>query len=122
MLTHFNVTANVNQIFHPQFIDYTDTDCRLIGVVPFFHIYGMVVLLASGLHQGASNVILPRFEPELFLSTIQNYNISRALVVPPLALFLAKHPMVDSFNVSSIKEVFCGGAPLGVEIIMAVKQ
>ena len=122
MLTHFNVIANVNQIFHPQFIDYTDTDCRLLGVVPFFHIYGMIVLLASGLHQGASNVILPRFEPELFLSTIQNYNISRALVVPPLALFLAKHPMVDSFNVSSIKEIFCGGAPLGVEIIMAVKQ
>ena len=44
------------------------------------------------------------------------------MVVPPLALFLAKHPMVDSFNVSSIKGMFSGAAPLGGEIVTAVKQ
>ena len=122
MLTHYNVTANVNQMFHPQLIDYTDTDCRLLGILPFFHIYGMIVLLASGLYQGATNVMLPKFEPELFLQAIQNYKISQALVVPPLALFLAKHPIVDSFNMSSIKGMFSGAAPLGGEIVTAVKQ
>ena len=122
MLTHYNITANVNQMFHPQLMDYTDTDCRLLGILPFFHIYGMIVLLASGLYQGATNVMLPKFEPELFLQAIQNYKIRQALVVPPLALFLAKHPMVDSFNVSSIKGMFSGAAPLGGEIVTAVKQ
>ena len=122
MLTHYNITANVNQMFHPQLIDYTDTDCRLLGILPFFHIYSMIVLLASGLYQGATNVMLPKFEPELFLQAIQNYKVSQALVVPPLALFLAKHPMVDSFNVSSIKGMFSGAAPLGGEIVTAVKQ
>ena len=123
MLTHYNVTANVNQIFHPQLIDYTDVDCRLLGILPFFHIYGMIVILASGLYQGATNVMLPKFEPdhEQFLRAIQKYNISHALLVPPLALFLAKHPIVDNFNVSSIKGIFSGAAPLSGEIVTAVK-
>ena len=122
MLTHYNVTANVNQMFHPQLIDYTGSNCRFLSVLPFFHIYGMIVLFASGLYQGATNVILPKFEPELFLRTIQNYRVVQALLVPPLALFLAKHPMVDSFDVSSIKGIFSGAAPLGGEIVTAIKQ
>ena len=122
MLTHYSVTANINQMFHPQLIDYTDVDCRLLSVLPFFHIYGMIVILASGLYQGATNVILPKFEPEQFLHAIQKYSISHALLVPPLALFLAKHPMVDNFNVSSIRGIFSGAAPLGGEIVTAIKQ
>ena len=122
MLTHYNVTANVNQMFHPQLIDYTGSNCRFLSVLPFFHIYGMIVLFTSGLYQGATNVILPKFEPELFLRTIQNYRVVQALLVPPLALFLAKHPMVDSFDVSSIKGIFSGAAPLGGEIVTAIKQ
>ena len=122
MLTHYNVTANVNQLFHPQFFDYTSTDCRLLSVLPFFHIYGMIVLLASGLYQGATNIVLPKFEPELFLRSIQNYKIVQGFVVPPLALFLAKHPMVENFDVSSIKGIFSGAAPLSGDIVTAIKQ
>ena len=58
MLTHYNVTANVNQMFHPQLIDYTGSNCRFLSVRPFFHIYGMIILFASGLYQGATNVFL----------------------------------------------------------------
>ena len=122
MLTHYNVTANVNQMFHPQLIDYTGSNCRFLSVLPFFHIYGMIILFASGLYHGATNIILSKFEPELFLRTIQNYRVVQAPLVPPLALFLAKHPMVDGFDVSSIKGIFSGAAPLGGEIVTAVKQ
>jgi len=114
--------ANVNQLSHPQFVNFSDPNCCFLGILPFFHIYGMVVLLASGLYQGSTNVILPKFEPQLFLETLQNYKISEAYLVPPLAVFLAKHPMVDDYDVSSIQGIFSGAAPLGGETVTAVKQ
>ena len=122
MLTHYNVTANINQLDHPQFVDFTDPDCCFLGVLPFFHIYAMVMLLATGLYQGSTNVILPKFEPQLFLKTIQDYRIKHAYLVPPLILFLAKHPMVDNYNLSSIRSIFSAAAPLGGETVTAVKQ
>ena len=122
MLTHYNLTANVNQIDHPQFVYFGDPDCHFLGILPFFHIYGMVVLLATGLYQGGTNVILPKFEPHLFLKTIQHYRINDAYLVPPLVLFLAKHPLVDSYTVSSIRSIYSAAAPLGGESVTAVKQ
>ena len=122
MLTHYNVTSNVNQLYHPQFVDLSAPDCRFLGILPFFHIYGMVVLLASGLYQGSTNVILPKFEPQSFLEAIQNYKISEAFLVPPLAVFLAKHPMVNNYDVSCVQNIFSGAAPLGGETATAVKQ
>ena len=122
MLTHYNVMANLNQFSHPQFIDLSDPDCRFLGIVPFFHIYGISVLLASGLCQGSTNVILPKFEPQSFLEALQSYKINETFLVPPLVVFLAKHPMVDDYDVSSVQSIFSGAAPLRCETATAVKQ
>ena len=114
MLTHRNVIANLVQTqSNPPML--TDAD-RVIAVLPFFHIYGMTVILAGGLAQGATIVTLPRFELEQFLSTIQTHRITYANVVPPIVLALAKHPMIDQFDLSSLRSVFSGAAPLGADL------
>ena len=122
MLTHFNVTANINQLAHPQFVDFTYPDCHCLGVLPFFHIYGMIIVLASGFYQGNTTVTLPKFEPELFLQTMQKYRITDAPLVPPLILFLAKHPIVDNYDLSSLTSITSGAAPLSGELASDVKE
>ena len=122
MLTNRNVNSNVLQMVHPEFMNLKADDSKLIGVLPFFHIYGMVVTLLSSLYAGTKLVTLPKFEPETFLSVIEKYQIDFTHVVPPLVVFLAKHPLVDNYNISSIKDMFTGAAPLGGDVVKAASE
>jgi acyl-CoA synthetase (AMP-forming)/AMP-acid ligase II len=80
--------------------------------LPLFHIYGLVVVLNMGLHMGATIVTLPRFDFEQFLKTINTHRVTLAHLVPPIVLALAKSPVVDNYDLSSLKMLFCGAAPL----------
>ena len=117
MLTHRNLVANVAQIRSIQVIDSTDS---IVAIMPFFHIYGMTVLLNAALNARARLVIMPSFDLEVFLATIQNYRCSVAFIAPPVAVALAKHPMVDEFDLSSLRFVLSGAAPLDEELGHAV--
>jgi acyl-CoA synthetase (AMP-forming)/AMP-acid ligase II len=120
MLTHYNVVANLCQIRHPDILEWNRDEIAL-GLLPFFHIYGMVVVLFNCLAQGITNIIMPKFDPELFLNTIAKYKVSIANLVPPIILFLGKHPLVDKYNLSSLKDVMSGAAPLGGNVVKDVK-
>jgi 4-coumarate--CoA ligase len=117
MLTHRNLVANVTQTAAMAMI--TETD-KAIAFLPFFHIYGMTVMMNLFLNQRAAIITMPRFDLEMYLRLIQEHRATRLFVVPPVALGLAKHPMVDAYDVSSVTEVFSGAAPLGAEIEAAV--
>ena len=119
MLTHHNLVANTYQFHHPEYLDLSVNGCTLLGLLPFFHIYGMMGVLISALWQGAKVVTLPKFDPALFLSTIQKYNVTVANLVPPLILFLAKHPDVDKFDLSSLRYINSAAAPLGGDVVKA---
>ncbi|GFO49197.1 4-coumarate--coa ligase 1-like [Plakobranchus ocellatus] len=113
MLSHHNCVANmfqVSKVFSP------DESDRCLGLLPMYHTFGMIVILSLSLYGGASIVYLPRFDPKLLLRCLQESKISIAFLVPPLFLFLAKHPRVSNFDLTSMKEVFCGAAPLGEEL------
>lgn len=97
MLTHTNLAANVAQIRPIQGLVPED---RVLAVLPFFHIYGMTVLLNSVLHARARLVIMPSFDLALFLKTIQDHKCTFAFIAPPVAVALAKHPMVDSYRLA----------------------
>ncbi len=112
MLTHRNLVANLLQIDAMELSEIR----ALLGVLPFFHIYGMVVIMNHGLLRGAAVVTLPRFELETVLRILQDHPIAMAHVVPPVVIAFAKHPMVDKFNLSNLRWVFSGAAPLGSEI------
>ena len=113
MLTHRNLVANMLQA--RAVLDLGDDDV-VIGVLPFFHIYGMTVIMNMGLRFGATTVTMPRFDLEQFLTLLQDHEVTRAYVVPPIALALAKHPVVDRFDLSSLDLVLSGAAPLGAEL------
>lgn len=69
-----------------------------------------------GLRCGATIVTLPKFDPEMFLGAIQKYKLSYLQLVPPIVLFLAKHPVVDKFDLSSARIIFSGAAPLDAQL------
>ncbi|KAF8338754.1 AMP binding protein [Cantharellus anzutake] len=110
--THRNILT-VLQIFKPAFYDYDAKKDVSGAVLPFYHIYGVVQLLFFAIHTGIPTVIMPRFEPELFLSTTQRYRITILKIVPPIILFMNTHPMVDNYDLSSIRYVMSAAAPLG---------
>jgi acyl-CoA synthetase (AMP-forming)/AMP-acid ligase II len=117
MLTHTNLTANVAQIRPVQGLV---PDDRVLAVLPFFHIYGMTVLLNSVLHARARLVIMPSFDLAQFLGSIQDHKCTFAFIAPPVAVALAKHPMVDSYRLDSLRGLMSGAAPLDDELGLAV--
>jgi acyl-CoA synthetase (AMP-forming)/AMP-acid ligase II len=116
MLTHHNLVANLAQV---EAMIAFDPDESVLSVLPFFHIYGMQVLMNGALAQGVTVVTMPRFDLEQALGLIQERRISRFFAVPPIVLALAKHPLVDRYDLSSLRQVFSGAAPLGAELAEA---
>ena len=115
MLTHRNLVANVAQTLGAAEMREDET---LVAVLPFFHIYGMQVLMNCGLRAGATIVTLPRFELEQFFSVHQEYGVTRSFVAPPIVVAMAKHPIVDQYDLSKLEQVFSGAAPLSAELAL----
>lgn len=113
MLTHRNLVANLEQ---SQVVLDIAADDVGIAVLPFFHIYGMQVLMNGALAQGTTLVTMPRFDLAEFLRIGQQYGVTRYYLVPPIVLALAKHPMVDEYDLTAARQVFSGAAPLGAEL------
>ena len=113
MLTHRNLVANLVQ--SGSALSYVEGDTAL-AALPFFHIYGMQVLMNGVLAEGCAVVTMPRFDLPQALGLIGEHNVTYFYAVPPMVLALAKHPVVDEFDLSSIKVIFSGAAPLGGDL------
>ncbi|MCP5025857.1 MAG: 4-coumarate--CoA ligase family protein [Actinomycetia bacterium] len=113
MLTHHNLVSNLAQ--SEPIMPYDDGEVAL-AVLPFFHIYGMQVLMNGLLAAACTVVTMPRFDLEDGLRLIQDRGVSRFFAVPPIVLGLAKHPLVDQFDLSSLRQIFSGAAPLGGDV------
>ncbi|HTV50700.1 MAG TPA: AMP-binding protein [Steroidobacteraceae bacterium] len=111
-LTHRTILANLLQHI-AQWTEPEGTRGRcVLGCLPMYHVYGFSVLTLTTLVEGRALVTLPRFEPEMFLKAIQDFRITHLWVVPPLLRFLLQHPLVADYDLSSIKRIGCGAAPL----------
>ncbi|MFD4643063.1 4-coumarate--CoA ligase family protein [Lentzea sp. NPDC058436] len=119
MLTHRNLVANLEQC---QPLLALNEETRILAVLPFFHIYGMQVLMNGGLRVGATVVTLPRFDLPEFLRVIAEHRTDRVYIAPPVAVALAKHPIVDNYDLSPLKAIFSGAAPLDVDLAAAVSK
>ncbi len=119
MLTHRNIVANLAQVEPDGVVNESDV---LLGVLPFFHIYGMVVIMGGALVSGATIVSMPRFELEPFLQLLQDHRVTVANVVPPIILALAKHPAVARYDLSAMRMLCSGAAPLGRELAQACAE
>ena len=114
MLTHRNLVANISQ--SGPCIQFDDEGEAALSFLPFFHIYGMQVLMNASLANGVTVITMPRFDLEQALSIVQERRVTRFYAVPPIVLALAKHPLVGEFDLSSLKQIFSGAAPLGAEL------
>lgn len=125
-------------------LNYKPEDVSVV-VLPMFHIYGQIVVLMSALYSGSRLVVLPKFEPELYLKAVSKYKVQQQTIVclidcslllllfdriilslylqatflnvaPPLVLFLAKHPLVSKYDLSSLHTLFCGAAAISAKV------
>jgi acyl-CoA synthetase (AMP-forming)/AMP-acid ligase II len=119
MLTHRNLVSNVEQALAAVKMDEDDA---FVAVLPFFHIYGMQVLMNFGLRTGATIVTMPRFDLEQFLRLHQEHQLTRAFVAPPMVLALARHPVVDNFDLSALRWILSAAAPLSAELAIECGQ
>uniref|UniRef100_V5ERV1 4-coumarate-CoA ligase n=2 Tax=Kalmanozyma brasiliensis (strain GHG001) TaxID=1365824 RepID=V5ERV1_KALBG len=92
-----------------------------IDLLPLFHCYGMLMGF-MGLHTCTPRLVLPRFALDVFLSTVQRYRVTFSFVVPPILLALAKHPMVDQYDLRSLRLLSSGAAALPNELRVAVEK
>lgn len=113
MLSHRNLVINVDQSIVAADFRPGETTAAFL---PFFHIYGMTALMNIHLAGGGALVTMPRFDLPLFLQINQDYKTKRMWVVPPVALALAKHPVVADYDLSSLEQVFIAAAPSGAEL------
>src|SRR5262245_4055209 len=123
MLTHRNLVANIVQTDNAADVrSWLSADDTLIGLLPFFHIYGLLVILNLALYKGATVVTMPRFDLEQFLQTLQDFRVTTAHLVPPIVLALAKHPIVERFDLSALNLVLSGAAPLSDDLAQACAE
>nr|XP_016944460.1 4-coumarate--CoA ligase 1 [Drosophila suzukii] len=118
-LTQMNLLATLDSQIQPTLIPMEEV--TLLTVIPWFHAFGCLTLITTAC-RGARLVYLPKFEENLFLSAIEKYRVMMAFMVPPLMVFLAKHPIVDKYDLSSLMVLLCGAAPLSRETEDQIKE
>ncbi len=122
MLTHHNLVANLCQCEGMRNWECFREPDTVISVLPFFHIYGLVVIMKLGLANGSTIVSMPRFDMLEFLGAVQKYRVTILPLVPPIVLGMVKHPAVAQFDLSTVRMVFSGAAPLGEAIARELSQ
>ncbi|MEK7230065.1 MAG: AMP-binding protein [Candidatus Binatota bacterium] len=115
MLSHRNLATNLVQFQHqdPAPITHADT---FLNHLPFFHIYGMNVLMAEAIAVGATQVIMSRFDPEELVGLIAHHRATLLFTVPPVLLALVHLPRLQDRDLSSLRYVNSGAAPLPPEV------
>src|SRR5437667_6646571 len=120
MLTHRNLVANLCQCQGMENWECFGEGDTVLAALPYFHIYGMVVIMMLGLANGATIVSVPRFDFQEFLGIVQKYKLTVLPLVPPIVLAMVKSPAVSQFDLSSVRLVFSGAAPLGEDLARAL--
>ncbi|KAI3929065.1 hypothetical protein MKW92_016885 [Papaver armeniacum] len=117
MLTHKSLITSVAQQVDGENPNlYFHSEDVIVCVLPLFHIYSLNSVLLCGLRAGAAILIMQKFEIISLMELTQKYKVSIAPFVPPIVLAIAKSPVVDNYDLSSIRTVMSGAAPMGKEL------
>ncbi|KAI0648724.1 acetyl-CoA synthetase-like protein [Trametes meyenii] len=129
MIPHHSVIANTIQM--RQYADRHDGDLpiekktyapgdRMLGVLPFYHIYGVVSCLHFFMFSGGTVIVVPRFNFENMLKSIERYKVAHIALVPPMVILFCK--ALKSYNLSSVKTASCAAAPLSAELTLQLAR
>jgi len=121
MLTHAALYANTQQttMWMP---DHTPGGERMMGVLPFFHVFAMTVVMNVSINIGAEIVIHPRFELEAVVKDIPRKRPTLLPGVPTMYTAIAAHPKANELDMTSLRSCMSGGAPLPVEVKQRFEQ
>ncbi|KAJ3076855.1 hypothetical protein HDU98_011716 [Podochytrium sp. JEL0797] len=118
LTTHYNAVANARQ-----FMGYVESTREVvpdsdtwIAVLPFYHIYGLIVHLHHSFRLGLTVVVFPKFDFKELLRCLALYGVTSAHLVPPIVIALGKHPLVDQFKFPKLRSLVSGAAPLAPEL------
>ncbi|QFZ20736.1 AMP-binding protein [Saccharothrix syringae] len=119
VLTHRNMIAKalLTSLVAPH-----GEGARVLAVPPFHHAFGLTMMMNAGLVQGSTMVTMRRFDPEAFLKAIQDHRITHLYIVPTMAVLLARSPLVDRYDLSSLRSIVSGGAALDPAIAELVRR
>ena len=115
MLTHKNLVANT-KMCQVWLIKNKDTQERILGIVPFFHVYGMTTVLLLSVFVRSTMILLPKFDIESTLKTIQKQKPTIFPGAPTIYIGLINHPDIKKYDLSSITACLSGSAPLPIEV------
>ena len=113
MLTHRNLVANIEQAWNSMPLNDEDV---LVGLMPFFHIYGQTVVLNLGLAKGSTIVTMPRFDLDELLEIVERHGVTWLHIAPPIVLAFATAPQIEERDTSRLKMVISGAAPLDADL------
>ncbi|KAI9787956.1 MAG: hypothetical protein M1816_007356 [Peltula sp. TS41687] len=119
MLSHRNIISNILMLAHVEGVNIAWDRNSCLAVLPFFHIFGLSCQMHQAIYNGFTLVVMPRFDLEKFCRAVQSFKITFAFVVPPIVLLLSKHPVVDQYDLSSLRMLTSGAAPLTKELMDA---
>lgn len=121
MLTHRNLMANVSQAaaWTPHLKDGAEVT---LGVIPFFHVYGMTIAMNLSVKAAAKIVLLPRFNTKDVLDAIQKHKVTMFPGVPTMYVAINNHPEVSKYNLSSVDICLSGAAPLPLEVAQTFER
>ncbi|KAF5624769.1 4-coumarate ligase [Fusarium sp. NRRL 25303] len=122
-ITHRNLVANAEQNLHldrvarkrkndPTFAA-NDVHCAFL---PFYHAMGLITFCILNVKRGCTTVVMPKFDLKSFLSTIQKFKVTSLIFAPPVVSMLVKSPLVSQYDLSSVKFLVCGAAPLQADV------
>ncbi|ATZ46425.1 hypothetical protein BCIN_01g10250 [Botrytis cinerea B05.10] len=126
MLSHGNIVANTFMANAAEGVNLSwkggkdGRGDKLMAVLPFFHIYGLTCIIHFSLYMGLECIVMEKFELEKFCHTIQKFGATFAYVVPPIVLMLGKSPVVSKYDLSTVRMMNSGAAPLTRELVDAV--
>uniref|UniRef100_A0A6P7H3I2 4-coumarate--CoA ligase 1 n=1 Tax=Diabrotica virgifera virgifera TaxID=50390 RepID=A0A6P7H3I2_DIAVI len=123
MCTHDNMTAyvDISRAIMGDMVENDDPSDAMMGLIPFFHSFGFMLMFLN-LLRGKCMVVLGRFKPKIFLESVVKYKVARMIVPPPVLLFLLKSPMTQNYDLSCIKEMRSGAAPMGKDMEKELKE
>ncbi|RTE69225.1 hypothetical protein BHE90_016397 [Fusarium euwallaceae] len=124
MVSHFNVIANIMQLttFESFYRRRHSIDSQvLLGLLPFSHAYGLVIMAHVAPYRGDQVIVLPGFRLDTFLTAVQRFKIEQLNIAPPILVqMVSSHKKCKEFDLSSVRFVYTGGAPLGSETLQTL--
>lgn len=115
-ISHNAINAHMINFTHPLTFGHKETTAdqqdASLCVLPFYHMYGMMPIMAIGLFKGLKLVCIPKFNPDTYVDTIYKHKIATLHLVPPMMNFLINSPTATAERLASLDVLFCGAAPV----------